>query len=198
LCDPLSAPARTGKGSLIIISAPSGAGKTTIVNRLLRNVSGLRRSISYTTRKPREGEIDGKDYFFLSQSEFLNKKRRGFFLEWANVFGKFYGTGESWCVEQIEKGYCVILTIDVQGMRKIERKLRKKIRLISIFIMPPSLSVLKERLTRRKTDSPAEIEKRLLISAKEMKARSEYDFTVVNHNVRDSVKRIKKILNSVK
>ena len=196
MCDELEKHARRKKeGRLIIISAPSGTGKTTIVNRLLRRTKRLKRSVSYTTRKPRDGEVDKKDYFFTTRRDFLSKKSRGFFLEWASVFDKFYGTSEARCVEGMQKGFDVVLTIDVQGMRKIKHRMKNKVRLITIFVMPPSLSVLKERLMHRKTDSAAEIKKRLRIAKKEMKARAEYDYVVVNRNVESSVKQIKKILN---
>ena len=179
----------------MIISAPSGAGKTTIVRRLAKSRKQFRRSISYTTRRSRAGEVNGKDYFFISRREFLKKRAKSFFLEWANVFGEYYGTSKALCVDWVRNGFHVILTIDVQGMRKIKRRLKKVIPVTAIFIAPPSLSVLKERLTRRQTDSAAEISKRLRIARKEMKAKHEYDFVVVNRHVNDSVKQIKKIVN---
>lgn len=182
------------EGGLVIISAPSGAGKTTIVERLVKQVKWFRRSISYTTRKPRAGEVNGKDYFFITRREFLKKRAKSFFLEWASVFGEYYGTSETLCIDWVRNGFHVILTIDVQGMRKIKRRLKKVIPLTAIFIAPPSLSVLKERLTHRKTDSAAEISKRLQAAKEEMKAKREYDFVVVNRNVNGSVKQIKKIL----
>ena len=187
---------RTSKtGGLVIISAPSGAGKTTIVRKLLSEGKRFKSSVSYTTRRPRRGERNGKDYFFVRRSDFLKKKENLFFLEWANVFGELYGTSELFCTDLVRKGFSVILTIDVQGMRKVKRRLKGKVPIKTIFIMPPSLSVLRERLLGRRTDSEREIKKRLRIAKKEMKARREYDFVVVNKNIKNSIKQIKKILN---
>lgn len=182
------------QGRLIVISAPSGGGKTTVVNAWFKRRKSLKRSISYTTRSPREGEVNGVDYHFLTKSEFLAKRRKGFFLEWANVFGNFYGTSKEACVETIKKGKDVVLTIDVQGMRKIVRKFRSEIPIKTIFIVPPSIEVLKERLLRRSTDSKQEIEKRLRVAKKELEARGEYDHLVMNVNVAQTVRDIDRIL----
>ncbi len=181
-------------GRLIIISAPSGAGKTTVVEALLAASPELKRSVSYTPRSPRGGEKKGIDYYFISEEEFLRKRKRGFFLEWAKVFGQFYGTSKAACLDLIARGFGVVLTIDVQGMRKLTKKLSRKIPIATIFLMPPSMEALKIRLFNRKTDRPAEIKKRLRIAEEEIRARREYDHVVVNRKVNDSVRRLKRIL----
>ena len=133
-------------GRLIIISAPSGAGKTTMVDRLLAKHRDLKRSISYTTRKPRPGEVQQHHYHFVTKADFLEKRKRGFFLEWANVFGNYYGTSKKACFDWVQKGFDVVLTIDVQGMKKILQKFEKKLPIVTLFVMPPSMGVLKKRL----------------------------------------------------
>ena len=184
-------------GRLIIISAPSGAGKTTVVEALLAASPELKRSVSYTTRSPRGGEKKGIDYHFISKEEFLRRRKHGFFLEWAKVFSQFYGTSKAACLDWMARGSSVVLTIDVQGMRKLKKKLSGKVPLVTIFLMPPSMAVLKDRLFNRKTDRPAEIQRRLRIAEGEIQARREYDYVVVNRRVNDSVRRLKRILKSV-
>lgn len=150
----------------------------------------LKRSVSYTTRPPRGSEKNGVDYHFLARSEFLRRRRQGFFLEWANVFGRFYGTSKSACFDLTGRGHDVILTIDVQGMRKIKRAFGRKLKIRTVFIKPPSMSVLEERLRKRRSDSEAEIRKRLRIARREMAAAPEYDYRVVNRRVEDAIRRL--------
>jgi guanylate kinase len=180
-------------GRLIVISAPSGAGKTTVVERLLRSNRNLRRSVSFTTRPKRPNEKNGRDYFFVSRKEFLAKKKKGFFLEFARVFGCFYGTSEKFVLDRIKRGFDLILAVDVQGMRQLEKK-RAKIPTVSIFLMPPSLKVLKKRLERRNTEGKNQIEKRLKVAKREIKACRRYDFIVVNQKLDQAVKEIEGIL----
>jgi len=182
------------QGSLVVVSAPSGAGKTTVVDALIRSLPNLKRSVSYTTRSPRAGEKSGVDYHFITRVHFFKKRKHGFFLEWANVFGKFYGTSKKACLDLISKNQDVLLTVDVQGMRKIRKQFSREIPMLTIFLMPPSITVLQKRLTKRKTDAPAEIKKRLRIAKAEIRARKEYDFTVVNRKVSQAVRDFKKIL----
>ena len=182
------------KGRLIVISAPSGAGKTTIVERLLRRNKNLKRSISYTTRPPRQNEINKRDYFFVSRKTFLSKKKKGFFLESAEVFGRFYGTSKKFVLDKIKRGLDLILAIDVQGMKQLKKKRTKEIPLISIFIMPPSLGILKKRLEKRKTETKSQIQKRLKMAKREMKERFRYDFVVTNRKVVQAVKKVEEIL----
>ena len=181
------------RGRLIVISAPSGCGKTTIAKRLLERNRNLLRSVSYTTRSPRTGEENGRDYHFISKPEFLRKKRVGFFIESAEVFGRFYGTSKGWIRKQLLGGRNVLLTIDVQGMKQLRTKMRQGIRMVSIFIMPPSVRVLKSRLAKRQTESKAEIQKRLKLAEGEMAARDLYDFTVVNRKIDQAIREIEDI-----
>ncbi|MBU1147248.1 MAG: guanylate kinase [Candidatus Omnitrophica bacterium] len=170
------------QGILFIISAPSGSGKTTLCNKLVDSLSGLSRSISMTTRPPRAGERDGMDYIFMEKEEFLKRKKKSEFLEWAKVFTEYYATPKKYIKHMITKGQDVLLNIDVQGAMKIKRL---GMRAVFIYILPPSMSQLKERLTSRSTDTKKEIAKRLRIAKKELSYLARYDYVVVN-NVLDS------------
>ena len=181
------------QGKLIIISAPSGCGKTTIVERLLEQNQNLKRSISYTTRPPRPNENDGQDYFFISDKEFSRKTREGFFLESAKVFGSSYGTSRQFVTDHVSKGLNLILAIDVQGMKQL-RKNCKDIPMISIFVMPPSVEALRRRLEKRKTETKRQVEERLNIAKQEMAERSLYDCVVVNRKIDQAVKEIEGII----
>ena len=182
------------KGRLVVISAPSGTGKTTIVERLLERNQNLIRSISYTTRSPRNGEENGRDYFFISEEEFLRKKKQSFFLESAEVFGQYYGTSRDFVLNQINQGKNVVLAIDVQGMQQLKAQANQNLPISSIFIMPPSTDELKMRLENRKTESKDEIKKRLRVAEKEMKAKSLYDFVVINYEIDEAVKSIEEMI----
>ena len=181
-------------GKLIVISAPSGCGKTTIVERLLGRNQNFVRSISYTTRQPRAGETNGRDYFFISEAEFLAKQKERFFLESARVFSHWYGTSKEFVLGYLSRGKNVILAIDVQGMKQLCAALGKEIPTVSIFIMPPSLDILRERLKQRKTETSPQIGERLKIAQGEMEARSMYDFVVVNRKIDQAVKEIEEIV----
>ena len=183
-----------GRGKLIVISAPSGCGKTTIVKRLLRRNKNLKRSISYTTRPRRPGEVNKRDYFFISRKEFLARKRKGFFLESAKVFDHFYGTSKQFVKNYLSRGSHMVLAIDVQGMEQLCAKAGKEVPMTSIFIMPPSLKALRSRLEKRKTETAGEIKQRLRIAKSEMRARSLYDFVVINRKVNQVVKKIEGII----
>lgn len=182
------------KGLLVILSAPSGCGKTTILDRLLKRHPDWFRSISVTTRPPRTGEKKGKDYHFVSLKEFEELKKNKEFLESAKVFGHYYGTRKSAVKEAVQKGEIAILAIDVQGHRLLRKNLEKKISSVSIFVLPPSISVLRERLEKRCTDAPAEINKRIQGAEEEIKAAKEYDGTVVNHDLDQTVHEIEEIV----
>ena len=182
------------KGKLIVISAPSGCGKTTIVGRLLERNKHLKRSISYTTRPPRPGEVKGRDYFFVSKEDFISKEKAGFFLESAQVFGHLYGTSRAFVKDSISHGTDVVLAIDVQGMKQLKEKKTKDVPMISVFIMPPSVEDLKNRLEKRKTEEKSEIEERLRIAKLEMKEKDLYNFVVVNRTVDQAVKEIEEII----
>ncbi len=170
---------------LFIVSAPSGAGKTTLVRQVLSRLDKLSYSISHTTRPPRAGEIHGRDYFFTDKDDFQDLVDKGQMLEWAQVHDNFYGTSRTFVEEQLEAGNSILLDIDVQGGRQI---MDSNLDPVSIFIMPPSLNVLEQRLRGRGTDSEAVIQKRLENAAGEIEARFQYDHVVVNDDLDDAVK----------
>ena len=184
------------KGKLFVISAPSGSGKTTLCRRLIPSAPGkhrkLLRSISVTTRNRRKGERHGKDYFFVSRREFLKKRRKREFLEWARVLGNFYGTRREFVQKHINRGEDVLLSIDVQGARKIKRKFN---RAVFIFILPPSLRELERRLRRRSTEDHKEITRRLGLAKEEMGFIKEYDYVIVNAKISTALKRLREIVD---
>jgi guanylate kinase len=165
------------RGLLFIVSAPSGAGKTTLVQRLITRMAGLRMSRSYTSRTPRAGEQDGVDYNFVSRPRFEEMIKAGDFLEWAELFGNLYGTRKSDTEKLLESGVDVVLVIDVQGTRWVRKRGLVD---ASVFVMPPSFAVLEDRLRRRSKDSEEAIQRRLGVARKEVAAYTEYDFVVVN------------------
>jgi len=171
------------KGILFIVSAPSGSGKTTLCNKLVDSLKGLNRSISMTTRPPRPGERDGIDYIFIEKEEFLKRKKKNEFLEWAQVFDECYGTPKKYIDHLVTKGQDVVLNIDVQGAMKIRRT--RSISSVCIFVLPPSMSELQGRLRNRSTDTKKEIAKRMSIAKKEVAYLPRYDYVVIN-NVLDS------------
>ena len=179
------------KGILFIVSAPSGSGKTTLCNRLLDSVEGLSRSISMTTRSPRIGERDGMDYIFIEKEEFLKRKKKNEFLEWAKVFEEYYGTPKRYIRHLTTKGQDVLLSIDVQGAMKIKKL---KMRAVYIFILPPSKAILKERLIGRSADSKREIAKRLKIAKKELSYFSRYDYVIVNSMLEPALESLRSIV----
>lgn len=166
-------------GSLFIVSAPAGTGKTTLVNMLKKEFSCLIQSISYTTRKKRAGEIDGVDYHFIEKSGFEELIRRGEFLEYVSLYGNYYGTTRSSVEKQLEMGKHVVLVIDTQGALKLIGTLPLR----SIFIMPPSVEELHRRLTDRDTESSEVIEERLSWAKQEMERSHHYDYLIVNDDV---------------
>jgi len=178
-------------GILFIISAPSGSGKTTLCNRLIDSLVGLGRSISMTTRPPRPGERDGIDYIFIEKDEFLKRNKKNEFLEWAKVFDEYYGTSKKHVKHLLAKRQDVVLNIDVQGAMKIKRL---RMRSVYIFIMPPSVSMLKERLVSRSTDSKKEIAKRLKLVKKEISYMPRYDYVVVNNKLESALESLRSIV----
>ena len=179
------------KGILFIISAPSGSGKTTLCNRLAESMGKINRSISMTTRPPRAGEKDGIDYIFIQKEEFLKRKKKNEFLEFAKVLDEYYGTPKKYIKHIIDKGYDVLLNIDIQGAMKIKKT---KIRAVCIFVRPPSMAMLKERLIKRSTDSKKEIKKRLSFAKKEMSYLPKYDYVVVNNVLESALENLKSIV----
>lgn len=164
-------------GNLFVISAPSGAGKTTLCTRLLEFYPDILYSISYTTRKPRPGETDGDDYHFITKEAFLEKRDHNYWAEWARVHDHYYGTSAALLSGSLEKGHDVLMDIDVQGAVQILDHFPEA---ITIFILPPSMDVLQQRLSRRGTDSQAIIEKRLQNAVREMEQKDLYRHVIVN------------------
>ncbi len=180
------------KAKLFIISAPSGCGKTTLCKKLLQENLHLSHSISATTRPPRKGEIQGKDYFFVSPEEFRAMIKRKEFLEYEENFGFFYGTPKKFVEGLLEKGKSVLLSIDVKGAMKVARMYPLKS--VLIFIMPPTLGVLKKRLETRMTDPADSISYRLKVAKREIKYKSKYDHIVVNDRLSTAYKKLKNII----
>ncbi|MBI3901514.1 MAG: guanylate kinase [Nitrosomonadales bacterium] len=164
-------------GNLFVVSAPSGAGKTSLVTALLANNKGLSLSISYTSRAPRPGETDGKDYHFISREAFLGMKEHGDFLESAEVYGNLYGTSQSWIECEINNGHDILLEIDWQGAAQVRRIFSG---CISIFILPPSLQALEDRLNGRKQDSAEVIARRIASAREDVTHVAEFDYVIIN------------------
>ncbi len=175
------------RGSVFIVSAPSGAGKTSLCKRLTSAIPGIVHSISYTTRQARAGEVEGRDYFFVDEARFMEMVREGEFLEWAEVHGNLYGTSRTRLLETIEDGTDVILDIDVQGADQIRRK---GIEATFIFVLPPSLGVLRERLSSRRTDSEEVILRRLAKAREEISVYRLYDYVIVNDDFDAALKEL--------
>ena len=182
---------RAGAGLLFVISAPSGAGKTTLVERLVEQAPHLRMSRSYTSRRARPGEEDGVDYNFVRRERFESMIAAGDFLEWADVFGNLYGTSASDTKRLLESGSDVVLVIDVQGAREVRSR---GIDATTIFVMPPSFQVLEQRLRGRSKDSEEAIQHRLRVAREEVAAYTEYDFIVVNDEVTSAVDGLRGIV----
>lgn len=178
-------------GRLLIVSAPSGAGKTTLVERLVEQVPRLRMSRSYTSRAVRPGETDGVDYNFVSRDRFEAMIADGQFLEWAEVFGNLYGTRTADTEQWLAAGYDVVLVIDVQGARQVRSR---GLETSTIFVMPPSSSVLEDRLRGRSKDSEDAIQRRLRVSREEVEAFVEYDYIVLNDELNAAVDRLRAIV----
>ena len=180
------------KGLLLIISGPSGVGKGTVCSAVLAGSSDTVCSISATTRKPRPGEIDGESYYFLTREEFLKKRNNGYFLEWAEVFGNYYGTPAAEVDRLLAAGKNVILEIDTQGAMKVKSACPHG---VSIFILPPSFAELEKRIIDRGTEAP-EVRNRLLSCAKaEMELASRYDYSIINDSVEKAAAKILNIIS---
>ncbi len=180
-----------GGASIIIVSAPSGSGKTTLVKRLLASDRKLQFSVSHTTREPRPGEKNGREYFFVGPARFRRMISGGEFVEWANVFGHCYGTSWKQLRRAQAAGRDVLLDIDVQGHRQVRRRLPGA---VSIFILPPSYQELARRLRHRRSDAPEVIERRLGIARQEMRHWKEYDYLVVNDQLSQAVRSLRAIV----
>ena len=182
-------------GLVFIISAPSGTGKTTVTNELMKVVPNLQFSVSFTTRQPRGSEIDGRDYFFISRAEFDAMLRRDEFLEHADVFGEYYGTARRFLDKAWDRGKDLVLDIDVQGAAQVKAKMPDA---ISIFILPPSREVLEKRLRMRSqaehVNSEEKIQRRLQAARREIENYRKYDYIVVNDRLEESVPKLKAIV----
>jgi guanylate kinase len=181
----------TRRGLLFIVSAPSGTGKTTIVERLVQQMPGLRESRSYTSRPARPGEADGIDYNFITRERFQAMIVSEAFLEWAEVFGCLYGTAMADTDAVLASGTDLVLVIDVQGARKVRQR---GVKAISVFVLPPSAAVLEERLRSRSKDSEAQIACRLQVAREEVRAFIEYDYVIVNDEIEPAVERLRAIV----
>ena len=165
---------------LIVVSSPSGGGKGTLIDRVLKTVPGISYSVSYTTRSPRTGEENGREYFFVSTAEFEEMIGRGDFLEWANVYGHLYGTSRAQVDRERAAGRDIVLEIDVQGAASIRRLVDDA---VSVFILPPSFELLRQRLTARGTDSPSDLKRRLDGAPSEVEQYQDFQYVILNDDI---------------
>lgn len=183
------------EGLLIVVSGPSGCGKGTICNELLKRNNNVNISISATTRKPRVGEIDGQSYFFVSEEKFKEMIENNEFIEYAHVHSNFYGTPKKFVLDKLGKGEDVLLEIDVQGALQIKKIYPKG---VYIFILPPSMDELKDRIIKRGTETESDILKRLKTAYEELNYAKEYDYLVVNDELLDAVGKVESIITAEK
>ncbi|MFN3479161.1 MAG: guanylate kinase [Thermodesulfovibrionales bacterium] len=179
------------RGNIFIISAPSGAGKTTLCKEVVKLLPNLRFSVSYTTRQPRDGEINGEDYNFIDEKRFREMIADGAFAEWAEVHGNYYGTSKEALNAIIESGQDVILDIDVQGAAQIKKNIEGG---VYIFVLPPSIEELRRRLDIRGQNPPEEIQKRLKRAVEEIKEYKNYDYVIVNDIFAEALTALKSII----
>jgi len=182
-------------GCLFVLAAPSGGGKTSLVRALLEREPGMRLSISYTTRAPRPGERDGVDYHFVDEAKFMALKAAGEFLEHAHVHGNWYATSATWLRREVQAGHDVLLEIDWQGAQQIRRLMPEAVR---IFILPPSLALLKERLEKRGQDAPEVIGRRLEAAREEMRHCGEFDYVIMNQDFARAVDDLSVIVRAAR
>ncbi len=178
-------------GNLIIVSAPSGAGKTSLVSAMLASTANIDLSISYTTRPPRAGEVDGRDYHFVSRDAFLDMANRGDFLESAEIYGNLYGTSQSWIQSKMEAGRDILLEIDWQGANQVRTIFPH---CISVFILPPSIRALEERLRGRGKDSDEVIARRMQSAREEISHVAEFDYVIINDKLDDAVQQLRSVV----
>jgi guanylate kinase len=187
---------------LIVISAPSGGGKTTLCKQLLAANPTMTRAVTCTTRLPREGEQDGVDYYFLDATSFLKRVQAGNFLEHATVFGNSYGILKSEVLSKLRQGRDVLLNVDVQGAATIHNRAEEdpelKQALVRVFLTPPSLAILEERLKRRGTDSPAVIQKRLGVARQEIAQWKNFDYLLISTTIAEDLRRMQAVLEAEK
>ncbi|MBC7335263.1 MAG: guanylate kinase, partial [Clostridia bacterium] len=182
-------------GLLLVVSGPSGAGKGTVCRELLRRLPGLWYSVSATTRPPRPGERDGVDYYFISEEEFRRLREADALLEWAQVYGDYYGTPRAPVVERLAQGQDVLLEIDVQGARQVKARLPEA---VTVFLLPPSYGELARRLAGRGTEDAAQMRRRLELASFEIERAKEYDYLVVNEEIAQATAKIEAIITAEK
>ncbi|MBA2124152.1 guanylate kinase [bacterium Unc6] len=180
-----------GTGIVFILSAPSGCGKTTLIKKLVREIENIDVSVSATTRTPRPTEKDGKDYYFLGPPDFKKKIRKNEFIEWAQVFGDFYGTPKKQLLKKIKEGVDVILSLDIQGTKNLKSIIKN---CVTIFLFPPSIDELYNRLSKRNMDSNLSVQKRLQEARKELKTAKQYEYWIVNDNIKSAYQKLKSII----
>ena len=180
-------------GLLIVVSSPSGGGKGTLIDRVLKTVPGVSYSVSYTTRAPRGTEQNGREYFFVSTATFEAMARRGDFLEWANVYGHLYGTSQAQVERERAAGHDIILEIDVQGAASIRSRIDDA---VSIFILPPSFELLRQRLVTRGTDSVADLEKRLQGAPGEVEQYANFQYVILNDDINRASQQLAAVISA--
>ena len=183
----------TPRGTLFVVSSPSGGGKGTIIRHVLDVVPNLSYSVSFTTRAPRPGEEHGREYFFVNRNVFDEMVAAGEFLEWACVHGNYYGTAKNQILAETAAGADIILEVDVQGAASVRQLLMDS---VSVFILPPSLEVLRTRLIARGTDSPAELEIRLRNAPEELKQYSAFDYVIINDEIERAASQLAAIIHA--
>jgi len=182
------------KGAILIVAAPSGTGKTTLLKRILKDNSDLVYSVSSTTRKPRPDEINGVDYFFISEEEFVQKKDKGFFVEWEKVYDYYYGTDKNFVEETINNGKSILIEVDVNGALAIKSSYPEA---NLIFILPPSFEELVNRLKNRKTETEEDLRKRIERARMELDLQTKFDFHIVNDNVEEAILHLTNLINKI-
>ena len=180
-------------GNLFIVAAPSGAGKTTLVRLLLENDSQINVSISHTTRSPRQGEENGREYHFIGVPAFLEMVDRGEFLEWAEVHGNYYGTSKKWIEAEMSSGRDVLLEIDWQGAQQVRKVFQQA---IGIFVLPPSMEALNARLSGRGTDAAEVIARRIAAARDEMRHVDEFDYVIINDDLQQASRELQSVVSA--
>jgi len=183
------------RGKIIIIVAPSGTGKSTLIKRLKEDFRTLHWSVSFTTRPMREGEVDGKHYFFISADEFLKKKESGDFIEWASVHGNYYGTSKGFVESKVNHGFSLLFDLDIQGTDNMKTEFGDEAK--AIFIAPPGLTELENRLKSRGTESEENLKLRLTNAASELTRKNDYDYLVVNDELEKAYNDLKSVVTGI-